>query len=167
MPVPYPNGSYTSISQVVLSPASRECILLLLAPLIDGYWIGGTITLASKDPFTSPIIDPGFLTSDYDVQMSRAAVKASRDFMNTSPWKGFNLGFAPDQADAITDAQIDTYVRENTTPIYHMTSTVRMQSSKGGDGVVDSSLRVQGVSGLRVVDNSVFVSSFFLVKVEQ
>ncbi|KZS95163.1 aryl-alcohol oxidase-like protein [Sistotremastrum niveocremeum HHB9708] len=139
LPVPYPNGSYTSVSQVVLSPASR-----------------GSLVLASSDPFTAPIIDPGFLTSEYDVLMSRAAVKASRDFMNTPPWKGFNMGLAPDQADAVTDDEIDTYVRENTTPIYHMTSTVRMESTTGGDGVVDSSLQVKGVTGLRVVDNSVF-----------
>lgn len=77
--------------------------------------------------------------------------------MNDKAWVGYNLGEAFDQNAFQTDAQIDTYLRNNTTPIYHMTSTNRIQSHKGGDGVVDNTLKVVGVSGLRVVDNSVFV----------
>ena len=41
--------------------------------------------------------------------------------------------------------------------IYHPTSTARMAPNNAAWGVVDTQLRVKGVSGLRVVDASVFV----------
>ncbi|KZS95155.1 aryl-alcohol oxidase-like protein [Sistotremastrum niveocremeum HHB9708] len=139
LPVPGPSGFYLTLSQVILSPSSR-----------------GTITLNSASPWVFPTIDTAFLTTEYDLDISRAAFKDARTFMSDKAWKGYNLGEAFDQSAFQTDAQIDSYLRNNTTPAYHMTSTNRIQSHKGGDGVVDNTLKVVGVSGLRVVDNSVF-----------
>ncbi|KZT38918.1 alcohol oxidase [Sistotremastrum suecicum HHB10207 ss-3] len=140
LPVTPPaTGFFTSVVQVVVAPASR-----------------GSITLASADPFTFPIIDPAFLTSEFDVLVARFAFKSVRQFMNATSWQGFNLGLAPDSI-AETDEEIDAFLRNNTAPIWHPVGTNRIQSKDGKEvGVVDSKLLVNGVTGLRVVDASVF-----------
>ncbi len=48
-----------------------------------------------------------------------------------------------------------TYYRENAGSIYHVCGTCRMGPAPA-DSVVDARLRVHGISGLRVVDASVF-----------
>jgi choline dehydrogenase-like flavoprotein len=53
-----------------------------------------------------------------------------------------------------TPAQVEAELRRDTELIYHPTSTARMGSEQ--TGVVDPELRVHGVTGLRVVDASVF-----------
>ncbi|KZS94138.1 hypothetical protein SISNIDRAFT_485068 [Sistotremastrum niveocremeum HHB9708] len=140
LPVTPPaTGFFTSVVQVVVAPASR-----------------GSITLASADPFTFPIIDPAFLTSEFDVLVARFAFKSVRQFMNATSWQGFNLGLAPDSI-AETDEEIDAFLRNNTAPIWHPVGTNRIQSKDGKEvGVVDSKLLVNGVTGLRIVDASVF-----------
>ncbi|KZT39180.1 aryl-alcohol oxidase-like protein [Sistotremastrum suecicum HHB10207 ss-3] len=140
LPVPAPTvGFFTTITQVMLAPASR-----------------GSVTLVSPDPFTFPKVDPGFLTNEYDVQTARYAIKSARAFMNATAWDGYNLGLAFDDAAFQTDEELDLFIRNNTAPIYHPTGTNRMESSAKDDGVVDSFLQVKGVTGLRVVDTSVF-----------
>ena len=52
-----------------------------------------------------------------------------------------------------TDAEIDAYVRRTAITMYHPTSTCRMGTDPGA--VVDGELKVNGVSGLRVIDASV------------
>ncbi|CAK7198061.1 hypothetical protein SEUCBS139899_000719 [Sporothrix eucalyptigena] len=55
----------------------------------------------------------------------------------------------------VTDAEIDAYVRETGQSSLHFGCTSRMSKS-ASDGVVDTRLRVHGVSNLRVADASIF-----------
>ncbi|MGB0797930.1 MAG: GMC oxidoreductase, partial [Planktomarina sp.] len=57
--------------------------------------------------------------------------------------------------DVTTDDDIKAYIREKSGTVYHPVSTCRMGVNSDVD-VVDPQLRVYGVSGLRVVDASVF-----------
>jgi choline dehydrogenase-like flavoprotein len=52
-----------------------------------------------------------------------------------------------------TDAQIEAFMRERVDTIYHPVGSCRM--GPGERDVVDASLRVHGVAGLRVVDASI------------
>ncbi|KZS95161.1 aryl-alcohol oxidase-like protein [Sistotremastrum niveocremeum HHB9708] len=133
-------GAFTTLAQVVVAPASR-----------------GSITLSSSSPFDFPIIDPAFLTSEYDVKLSLLAFKSAKQFMAQSPWKGFILGPAQDSANLNTDDEIIAYIRSNTLTLWHPTGTNRMEGNGGkSQGVVDHNLLVKGVSKLRIVDASVF-----------
>ena len=52
-----------------------------------------------------------------------------------------------------SDAEIDAWVRKTAETIYHAVGSARM--GKDTDSVVDATLKVYGVEGLRVVDASV------------
>lgn len=114
--------------------------------------------LASSDPFEFPLIDPAFLSSNFDAQVMVYAIKAARRFVQTSPWAGFILDRFGDVGMAQTDDEIAAAARANIETIWHPTSTARMSPKDAAWGVVDSQLLVKGTSGLRVVDASVFVS---------
>lgn len=53
-----------------------------------------------------------------------------------------------------TDADWESFARENTLSIYHPVGTAALLPEKDG-GVVDAKLRVYGTKGLRIVDASV------------
>lgn len=118
---------------------------------------GGSVTLASTDPFTFPTINPGLLDSDFDKFTMREAVKAAKRFVTAPAWSDYVIGPAPGQfANTDTDDEIDAWVRDTTTTIWHPVGTASMAACNA-TGVVDPDLRVKGVAGVRVVDASVMV----------
>ena len=56
-------------------------------------------------------------------------------------------------AEAVSDAQIEAFIRGRADTIYHPVGSCRM--GPGAHDVVDSRLRVHGVDALRVVDASI------------
>ena len=57
--------------------------------------------------------------------------------------------------DIRTDAEIDAWIRDTAETIYHPVGTCRMGRAGDPLAVVDGSLKVQALAGLRVVDASV------------
>ena len=113
----------------------------------------GEIRLASSDPATPPLIDPNVLASDYDLELGRSAIRAVRNIFAQSAFddlRGRELAPGPEAQD---DDQLDAYLRATAMADIHSTGTCRM----GHDpmAVVDPTLRVHGIEGLRVVDASV------------
>jgi len=118
--------------------------------------------LNTSDPFTAPLIDPGFYTSDIDFKMMKFAFRSVQRFISTPPWKGYILepvnGLNSTTTD--TDADLEEYIRSNTLTVFHPTGTSSISPVGEKWGVVDPDLRVKGISGLRIVDLSVLVSGF-------
>ncbi|TFK37746.1 alcohol oxidase [Crucibulum laeve] len=139
---PPTSGRYISNIHVVTTPTSR-----------------GSISLNSSNPFTSPIIDPNFFDTDYDLGVMVYAIRSAQRFIKAQPWNGFILAPYPDLApifaDNSTDADIITYIRKFTRTIHHPVGTAAASKDKG-KGVVDANLLVKNTSGIRVVDASVF-----------
>lgn len=123
--------------------------------------IGGSVRLASENPFDKPIIDPGILTSDFDIQAMVQAMKDAQTFLSSSPWQA---EFKPvpfgDLATATSDESKALFARNNSVTVNHSVGTARMSPAGAPWGVVDSHLNVKGVLGVRVVDASVFVSAW-------
>lgn len=134
-------GSYLTINTAVVAPLSV-----------------GSLRLASSDPFEFPLIDPNFFSSPFDQRIMLQAVKAARRFVQTSPWNGFVTGRFGPIGSASSDADIVSASKDAIVTIWHPTSTAKMTPASSKRGVVDPSLLVKGVSGLRIVDASVFVS---------
>jgi len=57
--------------------------------------------------------------------------------------------------DQKTNEELEEIIRDRVETLYHPTSTCRMAPLED-NGVVDSSLRVYGIKGLRVCDASIF-----------
>jgi choline dehydrogenase-like flavoprotein len=119
--------------------------------------LGGTIKLQSANPFDKPIIDPQWLTTEFDIVALRESVKASKRFVAAPAWADYVISPFGGLS-ATTDADIDDYIRRTASTIFHPVGTAAMSCSSSKSGVVDQNLLVKGADGLRIVDASVFVS---------
>ncbi|KAF5879168.1 putative gmc oxidoreductase protein [Botrytis fragariae] len=117
----------------------------------------GSLTITSADTNVAPLIDPGFLTEQSDVDIMVASVKRVREFYATDALQSFVIGdeYFPG-SNISTDAQIEDFVRTSFNTIWHATSTCAMGLVNNTNTVVDTQARVLGVSGVRVVDAAAF-----------
>lgn len=113
--------------------------------------------LASADPFSAPLVDPGLLTNDFDITALRQGIKNAIAFTTAPVWKDYIIEMTGNLASAPTDAEIDQYIRSNADTIWHLCGTAAMTRPNASWGVVNPDLKVKGVTGLRIVDASVFV----------
>jgi len=115
----------------------------------------GTIELRSADPLVSPIIRANYLQSQADVAVLVAGVRLARQ-IGLSPAYDRLRGEETDPGDRVTTADdLERFVRAMADTIYHPAGTCRMGPSSDPDAVVDASLRVRGVEGVRVADASI------------
>jgi len=112
----------------------------------------GSVGLQSRDPRDPPRIDPDFLAEDEDVATMLAGVKQAREIMGGGPLDRFR-GEELYTGAATSDDELVNWMRRRCDTIYHPASTCRMGSD--AMAVVDDSLRVHGVEGLRVADASI------------
>ena len=125
-----------------------SCHVCLLAPESRG-----SLKLASNDPFATPLIDPNFLAARGDLDRLLTGFKQMRRILAQPALAGYRGQELPASAGAVTDAQIEQFIRGHADTIYHPVGTCRM--GPGAMDVVDAQLRVHGVQGLRVVDASI------------
>jgi choline dehydrogenase-like flavoprotein len=113
----------------------------------------GSVSLASASPLDAPLIDAGYLADDRDVRTLYDGMQFAHSLFETAalaPHTGDYMRpdhFPTDEADA------ESMMRAYAETLYHPTGTCRMGTDS--ESVVDESLRVRGVDGLRVVDASV------------
>jgi choline dehydrogenase len=128
-----------AIGPVALKPGSR-----------------GSVRLRSPDPRERPAIDPNYLDDPDDLRVLVEGARIAKRLAATRALQAEGAEeLAPtagvDDPDALADA-----VRQITQTIYHPVGTCRMGADAGA--VVDPSLRVRGVEGLRVADASIMPS---------
>ncbi|MFJ4656330.1 GMC family oxidoreductase [Nocardia sp. NPDC088792] len=116
----------------------------------------GELKLASADPFASPLIDPGYLTDPWDTEFLVEGIRMIRDVMSHKSIAGDVVeNFFPG-----TDYSDETALRRELPnrvhSIYHPVGTCRMGVDERA--VVDPTLKVRGIEGLRVVDASIMPS---------
>lgn len=128
-----------------------SCHVCLLRPKSRG-----SVTLASADPTAAPRIDPNFLADPDDVDRLVRGFKAMRHILSQPALAGHGARELATSASARTDAEIERFIRAHADTIYHPVGTCRM--GNGPLDVVDSELRVHGLSSLRVVDASIMPS---------
>ncbi|HEX8485602.1 choline dehydrogenase [Sphingomonas sp.] len=115
----------------------------------------GRIGLRSADPFDDPAIFANYLATPEDRRVMREAVRIGRAVAGQAaltPYRQDELS----PGDAVcSDDQIDAWVRQTAETIYHPVGTCRMGAADDALAVVDATLAVRGLRGLRVVDASV------------
>jgi choline dehydrogenase len=127
-----PKGHAFAILPTLLYPESR-----------------GEIRLSSNDPAQAPAIDPHYLENERDLDLLVEGVALARRIAEAKPLRDARGEPLALVAPTKTDAEVRTAIRRSTNTIFHPVGTCAMGS------VVDSSLRVRGLEGLRVVDASV------------
>jgi choline dehydrogenase len=127
-----------SISVALLRPESR-----------------GEVTIRSADPNADPVIQPNFLATEIDRRTLREGIRLAREVGMQPALADYRIAEYEPGADAISDAALDRWIRENAETIYHPVGTCRMGVRGDVMAVVDDTLSVQGIDGLRVVDASV------------
>ncbi len=136
---PFPIGHGMAISPVALYPRSR-----------------GSVSLASPDPMTPPIIDPNLLSVSEDLAPLVYGLRLARQVFASSAFARFAAKESSPGADVVTDEQLAQYIEAQAYTVHHPVSTCRMGTDT--NAVVDPELRVSGLEGLRVADGSVFPS---------
>ena len=115
----------------------------------------GRLRLRSGDPREHPRLLFNYLQTPDDASTLVSAVKLVREIYAQpalASLSGDELRPGPSVA---SDDELETWVRDNAGTSYHPTCTCRMGPSSDPTAVVDPSLRVHGIDGLRVVDASV------------
>lgn len=113
----------------------------------------GHVRITGPDPLADPLIQPNYLTADHDARVMVEGVRIVRDIYRQPAFRDLWKAETVPGDRYATDAEILDACRSLSTTVYHHVGTCRMGSD--AEAVVDPTLRVNGVDGLRVVDASV------------
>lgn len=115
----------------------------------------GEITLRSADPTAAPVIQPNSLSTEEDCATAIRASRLLQDLAMTPALQAVTRDrCAPDIVGMDDNALLENF-RTRAGTVFHPTCTCRMGDDPN-TSVVDSRLRVHGLSGLRVIDASAF-----------
>ncbi|MGK2941667.1 MAG: GMC family oxidoreductase [Immundisolibacter sp.] len=131
-----PRGHQFSCRIAVIHPRSR-----------------GEVSLRSANPTDSPRIAWNLLADPSDLHTLRDGLKAVRSIFAQHPLRSAVGNEVTPGSTAATDEDIDHWLRRNCWTAAHPAGTCRM--GVDANSVLDGSLRVNGVDGLRVADCSI------------
>ena len=140
-------------SEIYSQPDAQGALLI---PTILHMHSKGTIELKSSDPFDKPKINPNYFEDQRDADRMVDILKKSFELTKTNAMKEIVSGvLLPEDMLSKHNGQCsdefwEEYARNYCSTIYHPTSTCAIGK------VVDPSLRVFEMNGLRVADASVF-----------
>jgi choline dehydrogenase len=131
-----PAGHGFTVGVILLRPESR-----------------GSVTLRSRDPAAAPSIRPNYLAAPSDLATLIAGLRYARRVVAADAFSAYRGAEVWPGAGATADEELARFVREKSETLYHPVGTCKM----GGDSlaVVDASLRVRGLEGVRVADASI------------
>jgi choline dehydrogenase len=112
----------------------------------------GSLRLRSSNPAIHPAIDPAYFDDQVDLDAMVAGMRETWETVHQGPLSRF-LDRPWELPQDPSDDDLVEHVRRRAQTLFHPVSTCAMGT--GEDAVVDPSLRVRGVTGLRVVDASV------------
>ncbi len=112
----------------------------------------GTVLVESADAGEPPAISPNYLSDPDDLVVLMAGIGQARSILAAAPLAGYVAAETLPGAD-VEKEDLESYARESGVTIYHPVGTCRMGIDERA--VVDPSLKVRGLEGLRVVDASI------------
>lgn len=133
----YPRHNGYSILPTLLKPRSR-----------------GWISIRSKNPLDSPIIQPNYLAESADLQQLIRGVRKAYEIMQAQAFdKCRKELYFPARID--DDELVAEHIRKTLECVYHPVGTCKMGQENDETTVVNEFLQVKGIGNLRVVDASI------------
>jgi len=113
----------------------------------------GRVALQNADTRSAPLIDPNWLSEPEDLSTMIAGLRYARRAMQMPAVAGLLKPELIPGLDVEDDDDLADFCRHAVSGMAHPVGTCRMGADE--DAVVDPSLRVRGVAGLRVIDASI------------
>ncbi|PSN30832.1 Glucose dehydrogenase [FAD, quinone] [Blattella germanica] len=168
------NIDYPDIQYLFRPAISRACPTDLLkppcyysaftpTPVVTRPKSRGRITINTTDPFSPPLIYPKYFTDSerHDINVLTDSLNEAMRLANTGAFKnlGITLNTTPVQGCERFKFASDQYwecaFKRNTATYFHYAGTCKMGPANDRDAVVDPTLKVKGISKLRVIDASI------------
>ncbi|KAH9476225.1 Pyranose dehydrogenase 1 [Psilocybe cubensis] len=138
-----PTGNFLTVVTIIVAPKSR-----------------GTVALQSANPLIPPLVDPQYISAEFDKLAAIESVHGVQRFLAAPAWAGYiSAPFGQTFAAALTgnDTLIEAYVRSVALSAFHGVGTAAMAPVGATWGVVNPDLTLKGAGGsVRIVDASVF-----------
>ncbi len=115
----------------------------------------GTVHITSPDAAAAPAIRPNYLSTDEDRQIAAESLRLTRHIVSQPALAAFQPEEYKPGPRYQTDEELARLAGDIATTIFHPVGTCKMGRPSDPGTVVDSRLRVRGVTGLRVADASV------------
>lgn len=116
----------------------------------------GSVRLTAADPDAPLTIDPNYFADPDDMAVMIRAIRYCREIAGQPALAAWNEGEHFPGPAVESDTQLAAFIEEYVSTWFHPVGTCRMGT--GADAVVDPTLRVHGIAGLRVADASIMPS---------
>lgn len=115
----------------------------------------GHVRIASRDTVAAPKITPNYLSTAEDRKVAVDSLRLTRQIVAAPALKKYAPQELKPGAQFQSEEELMQAAAEIGTTIFHPVGTCKMGRSEDSTAVVDSQLRVIGISGLRVADASI------------
>ena len=115
----------------------------------------GTVQLQGPDPTQAPAICPNYLSTQEDRKVAVDSLRLTRNIVAQPALAGYKPEEYKPGVQFQTEEALARLAGDIATTIFHPVGTAKMGNAGDPMAVVDSRLRVHGISGLRVVDASI------------
>ena len=121
----------------------------------------GWIRLRSANPYDPPVINPNYFDHPEDVQVAVEGVKIAWDVGYTKALRKFGAKFYDkpfpgcEHHEFWSDEYLACWVKGYARTMVHDVGTCKMGPDSDPEAVVNPQLKVRGIKGLRVADNSI------------
>jgi choline dehydrogenase len=144
----------TFVKEMLFAPETDDGLpRFTLVPGITRPRSRGTLRLTSADPAAPLAIDPNYFADPDDMAVMIRAIRYCREIASQDALAEWNAGEHFPGPAVETDDEIAAFVEAHVSTWFHPVGTCRM--GIGPDAVVDPTLRVHGIAGLRVADASI------------
>ena len=118
----------------------------------------GYVRARSASVWEDPELQPNYLSVENDRRVHIAGLKQMRKLLNTPQMQRFLESEILPGPQVQTDDELLDFARQNGTTTYHLIGTAKMGPATDPMAVVDDTLRIHGLEGIRVVDASIMPS---------
>ncbi len=115
----------------------------------------GSVHIQSAKAERAPLIQPNYLSTEQDRAVAARALRVTRQIVAQAPLARFRPEEVRPGAGVQSESALQEAAGRIGTTIFHPVGTARMGPAGDPGRVVDSELRVCGISGLRIADASV------------